>query len=452
MQGRRERPRRTGLYIAAAAAAIVMLAANWLAEEAEHGLSLRADITRSQRTVLSGGAKSMLETLREDVYLYYVGPAAQDIITDRLLKNYDSASSHIRYSAIDKDALPEAWSSAGASAGSVVVSDSGAFAAGSGTFEVIAPGRLYSDESGSYIGERIITASIMYVAQGVVKRAVFVAAEGEQSPCPALLGDMKELHYETAFAAAEDPLDAASDTLIVISAAHDISDAGADNIAAFLEAGGKAAFFLGGSTLDIAVWNGGNSRKLLLAFGLEVGSGIIVGGDPSNTYLSPANIMPSPGAEAAGMGFGTPPPVMRFARPVTITQAAGAQAYPLLVTDESCFLKEPDAFGFEKQAGDARGSFITAAISLKGDSAVEVFTSASLVTNADDYSYRGNSQTFLRALELLGGETQRYPVQSAGAARADIAGAWPAMAAAAGLLPFAILAAGIARRRARRRQ
>lgn len=435
--------RRSRTYLAAAAAALIMLAANWAAIEAEQDFSLRADVTRSRSTVLSVAAKSALAGIGNDVYIYLVSSPRQDIITDALLKNYGAASNAVHYSMISQDALPMVWS--GADEGSIIVSDS---PASTGRFDLITRERLYPDGStGEFHGERVITPAINYIAQGTIKRAVFINSEGEQSPCASLIDDLSGLYYAAAFTDAKDSLDPASDTLVVISPRQDVSEDGFKNIGAFLDAGGTAAFFLDGGGLEgePAPYN---FARLLESYGLGIGSGIIVGGDPSSTYRSPANILPGTSAEGVEMGFSAPPPVLCYARPITITDAGEAQAEPLLVTDESCFIKSPAAFGLEKSPENEGGSFTVAALSRKGKSAIALFTSASFITSGEDYLYSGNSGTFLMTLELLAGE--RPAVWGSPGAGADTRQAPPLIAAAAAaLLPVAILAAGIARRRAR---
>lgn len=437
----RRRPRAN---IVAAVAALVILAANWLALEAEQAFSLRADVTRSQSTVLSAGAKSALGTIKKDVYIYFVNSPGKDIITDALLKNYGAASSSVHYSMAARDALPITWS--GADEGSIIVSDS---PSGAGSFDIISRERLYPDgDAGRFQGEHAITPAINYIARGILKRAVFISSEGEQSPCASLIDDLEGLYYEAVFADADDPLDPASDTLVVVSPVKDMSIEAYKNIEAFLKAGGKAAFFLDGGGLE-GEPSPPRFARLIGSYGLSIGSGVVVGGDPSNTYRSPVNILPGASEEGSGMGFFSPPPVLSFARPIIIAKSKGVQTAPLLVTDESCFLKSPKAFGLEKAPGDKCASFTVAALSRKGDSAIALFTSASFIINGDDYSYRGNSGTFIGALELLSGE-QPVLAGSARSAAADADEAEPLVAAAAAaMLPIAVLAAGIARRRAR---
>jgi hypothetical protein len=452
MEGKavKNRRRKTGLYIAAAAAAIVLLTANWLAHAAEKGLLLRADMTRGQHTVLTSSTKSMLEGLKKDIYIYYISSRGQDVLTDGLLQSYDAESERVHYSAIGEESLPKAWENAGAAMRSVVVSDAPAPHVGAGRYHVISHEDLYADIG--FKGERALSPAIKYVAEGALKRAVFLAGEGEAQPCGSLLGDIA-LYYEADFKAADSELDAGSDILLVLSPRQDITEESRSNIKAFLDSGGSAAFFIGGEAGETSELE--NFRSLLAEYGISIEYGIIIGGNPSKTYLSPANVMPGLSKEGEMLGLSSMSPILSCARPITVTQLEGVTVTPLLWTDESCFLKQPEAFGFERSQGDSEGAFLAGALARKGDSAIAVITSSSFAASEESYSYKGNSELFIGVLGVLSGAQGDY---GRGAARilsrqSSGLGVEPLLLiAAAGLLPAVIMAAGFARWRARNRQ
>ncbi len=448
---------KTALYIAAAAAALTLLAANWLAQAAERELQLRADMTLEQSTVLSGGTKSKLGALISDIYIYYVGSPGQDVITDSLLQSYDASSPSISYSVIGEDALPAAWKGAGASQGSVIVSDTAAiWSASGGRFDIFANEDLFADGTQSskgndFKGESAITPAIMRVAGGKIKRAVFLEGQGEARPCDMLLGDLDKLCFETLFTDAEAALDPAADTLIIISPKQDVSDEGYKNIKGFLDAGGSAAFLMDGVQGLV------NFGALLADFGIRIDDEIILGGDPMWTYKSPLNILPHISSEGEALGLMGPSPVLNSARPITVTQSAATKVTPLLWSDESCFLKEPEGLSLEKPQGEIAGSYIVGALANRDGARIALVTSSSFAASGEDYSYRGNSGLLTGIVNILSGEAEERTDAPGGAYSIALTQSVgikePALLiAAAVLLPLAVIAAGLLRRRSRNKQ
>lgn len=446
----KNRRRRTGLYIAAAVAAIVLLAANWLAHAAEKGFLLRADMTQGKHTILTDSTKNMLSGLRKDIYIYYISSRGQDILTDGLLQSYDAESARVHYFVLYEESVPKAWENAGAAARSVVISDASVTHTGAGRFHVISYEDLYADIG--FRGERALTPAIKYVAEGALKRAVFLAGEGEDKPCGSLLGDIA-LYYESDFSGADSELKAGSDILVVINPKHDIAKESRESIKTFLHGGGSAAFFIGGDAGETAKLD--NFNSLLAEFGISIGNGIIIGGNPSKTYLSPSNVMPGLSKEGESLGLSSVSPILSCARPITVTPLDGVTVTPLLWTDESCFLKRPEELGFERSQGDSEGVFLAGALARKGGSAIAVVTSSSFAASEESYSYKGNSELFIGVLGILGGDQGSYDRGAADALtrQSSVRSVEPLLIiAAAGLLPAVILAAGFARWRARNRQ
>lgn len=405
-------------YIAAIAAAALALGVNILAYWLEDGYNLRFDATREQYTVLSEGTKQALYGLQKNVYVYYVEGEEQDM-TYALLKSYASASEKLNVEAVSADSKEAA--ALGAAQLSVIISDTDIMTgAQSKRTAVLSSGDLYQDSGRTGIspgvkyfrGEQRITSAIKYVAQEKAGRVVFLSGQGESKPCDKLLADIEDMYYGAGFISVEAPLDPESNILAVIGPKEDVSDAGYRNIKAFLDAGGHAVFFMDSMSADKETGESEylgdrleNFKALISGYGISIGSDVIIGGNPAQTYKSPVNVMPTvteEGAEALCISGKPLRPVLSYAGVIELSQAEGAQTVPLLSTDISCrAVNARGPLNLGSESGTA-GSFIVGALAKKGETSLVVFSSSSFITSAADYAYKGNSDLFLNTVKFLG--------------------------------------------------
>jgi hypothetical protein len=203
-------------------------------------------------------------------------------------------------------------------------------------------------------------------------------------------------------------------------------------------------------------------NSLLAAYGINLGSNVVVGGNPAQTYKSPVNIMPSVTEEGARMlciSGGALRPVLAYAGTIDITPGA-AGVTPLLQTDASCrTVPAQEPFSLEN-ASESTGAYTVGAVAQKGETAIAVFASSSFVTSEADYAYKGNSDMFLNTLKFLssGQAAASIPVKklydgSDPAYRLSVEPDMKAllMAGAAGAPALAVFLAGLSRWAKRRK-
>jgi hypothetical protein len=403
-------------YIAAIAAAALALGAYILAYWLEDGYNLRLDATREQYTVLSEGTKQALSGLQKKVFVYYVEGEERDL-TYTLLKSYASASENLSVETVSAGSSEAA--ALGAAQRSVIVSDTDIMTASqSKRTAVLSVSDLYQDSRRTGIspgvryfrGEQRITSAVKYVAQEKAGRVVFLSGQGENKPCDRLIADIEDMYYGAGFITAEAPLDPASNILAVIGPKEDISDAGYRNIKAFLDSGGHAVFFMDSMSVETgeSEYIGDrlrNFKALIAGYGISIGSDVIIGGNPAQTYKSPVNVMPTvteEGAEALCISGKPLRPVLSYAGVIELSQAEGAQTVPLLSTDISCrAVNAREPLNLDGESGTA-GSFIAGALAKKDETSIVVFSSSSFITSSADYSYKGNSDLFLSTIKFLG--------------------------------------------------
>lgn len=413
-------------YIAAVAAAVIALGVNVLAYWLEDGYNLRVDATREQYTVLSAGTSEVLSSLNKSVYIYYVEGQQRQDMTYMLIKSYGSASGSVHIEAVDPGSSEAA--ALGAPSRSVVVSDTDMFSsAAKARTAVLSYGDMYPAASGTGVspgvryfrGEQKITSAIEYVAQEKAGRVVFLSGQDEEKPCGTLLDDIEGLYYGAGFVSADAPLDPETSILAVISPKEDISETGYRNIKAFLEAGGRAVFFIDNLSVDE---NGekqypkdglNNFKALLAAYGIGVEDDVILGGNPAETYKSPVNIMPSVTEEGESKLYmsGEPlRPVLSYAGAISITPEQGVNTVPLLETGPSCHTVPAQGSLSPESASGASGAFIAGALAQRDKTFVAAFSSSSFITSETDYAYKGNSDLFLNTLKFLGNRQGTAPI------------------------------------------
>jgi ABC-2 type transport system permease protein len=415
-------------YIIAIALVIVaVLAANIFANIFAGIINLGLDVTKEQYSALTDTTKTMLAGLNKEVYIYYVGRfEQQDLMTTQLLKSYTLASGKVHYGVLDpinNAQILENIKDNDIKQRSVIISDTNLFSGiQPAKYAVFSYKELFSDfgqqrnnggpaDTMVFSGEQRVTSAIEYIAGGMEDRAVFLTGQDEKKPCSSLISDVTGLFYKSDFQAEVNTLDPSSDTLIVVSPMDDISDTGYANMKEFLDAGGRALFFI--DTIRVDENTGEteypgqlkNFKSLLSQYGLSVNSDVVLGGDPSRTYKSPANIIPTIPPEAAP-DFpmdNNIRPVLDYASSITLTDAAGVSSKPLLVTDNSCYAKPVNGpiGSFDKAPDSKMGPFTVGAAVHKDGTSIAVYTTSSFIVSEEDYAYHGNSKLFLNTLSFL---------------------------------------------------
>lgn len=413
------------------AAALLTLAANAGALALSQTQDGRIDVSKEQYTTLTDQTKDMLSRLNKGVYLYYIGNEMDDLRVTTLLKNYAAASEHVAFSVVDPASHtgfirffdPD---QKGIEKGSVIVSDSDSLSgdvpsrykvlSGSDLYAVSEP---YYNEAGALVSdyryfsaERKITSAFEYILTEKNITVVFLTGQRETSPCGSFINDLNAQYYVTRVSDLTDKLpDPKNDTLVIISPQDDMNDQTYAAIRLFLSQGGKAVFMMDMLKSGLGEKEQTLFDALLAEFGLFAQRSVVVGEDPSFTYMSRMNLSPEPDAESlitAPLLQEGQTPVLSYAGAITVSDVPGVISSKLLQTDATSFAKTRRV-GLEKcsrQEGDEAGPFVIGAFAQKGESAVVLFGSSSLVTGEEAYNIPGNRQLLLNSVGFLNGRQE----------------------------------------------
>ncbi len=414
------------------AAALLTLAANAGSIILNNSLNWRADISKEQYTTLTAESKDILSRLNKDIYLYYAGGnELDDLRVTALLKNYAAVSKRVTYSLVDPSAHPGFMqlfdpNQTGIEQGCVIVSDSDSMkGAVPGRYKVLSKNDLYFasepyyNDAGALVSdyryfsaERKITSAIDYIMTDKNMTVVFLDGQGEQPPCDSLLSDIRGQYYLTRTSDLQDmPLDPKTDTLVVISPQTDLNDRAYSAVDSFLAQGGRAVFFMDMLHAGLGELAQTRFEALFSGLGLAAQRNVVVGEDPSFTYMSRMNLTPELSADSpvtAPILQEAQTPVLSYAGAIGISAVPGVDTSELLKTDETSYAKRnwADLDRCSKQQGDETGPFVIGAIARKGNAAMVLFGSSSFVTGDDSYGIPGNRQLFLNTIGYLNGRQE----------------------------------------------
>ncbi len=425
--------RRKHAFCAAAfvtAAAMLTLAANAGSILLNNSRGWRADISKEQYTTLTEETKDILNRLHKDVFLYYTGETElDDLRVTTLLKNYATASKHVSYHLVDPSVHPGFTQlfdpdQTGIEKGCVIVSDSdGMNGAVPKRYKVLSGNDLYAtsepyyNDAGTLVSdyryftaERKVTSAIDYIMTDKNMTVVFSNSEGEKPPCPSLVNDLGGQYYEIRTSdLSGTSLNPGSDTLIVIGPQTDLSAEAYQTVDSFLVQGGKAVFFM--DMLQSGLGAQTRWDELFSGFGLHVERNVIVGDDPSFTYMSRMNLMPELSADSpitASLLQQEQAPVLSYAGSVAVSAVPDVKTSELLKSDQTSYAKQclTDIDKCSKLKSDASGPFVIGALAQQGNAAIVLFGTSSLVSSDESYGIPGNRQLLLNTVGYLNGRQE----------------------------------------------
>lgn len=429
-------------------------------------LQVQVDLTDNNVYTLSEQSREILDELNEDVTIYVLARRNEEPVQImEALERYAQASPRIRIETVDADRNPGFVTrfdpdGEGLGNGSVIV-------ATEDNYRTISLYDLYSIDNRNpqqpvVMGlnvERRVTNALIYVGTG--RTPVIYQTTGRGEAPVEQVGDLAqalstenfEVRSVNLIQAPQVPDD--GDVLLVFGPRSDISEGEAQKIRQFLEKGGRAIFMLDVLLDEMPVLN-----SVLSAYGLAVGSGVIVEGNQNYHTGNEFQLVPDlartaitdPLAEARS------PVMMPFGRPVTLLDQK-----PRNVTIEQLLQTSPQSFlrtNLQNQEpvrapGEASGPFVVAVSAVEtefatGDeiSRIVVIGNARFIGPIFPYGYiPGNRDLLLNALGWLQNQqetlsiraktTMQFPMQLTGVQVLIFGGLFVV------IIPLAILIGGL---------
>lgn len=360
---------RSGSYTLAAAAlavaavCMINLFIGSLPENLTH-----LDTTSNSVYAFAPETLSLLDTLEEDITLYcVVQSGAEDPTVAEFLARYAAKSAHIQVNYIDPVLYPtftSAYSASTLTEGSIIVESAH-------RYTIIDYSDMYAYELNynTYVydtylaAESMLTSAIDYVTSKTLPKVYATTGHGELSLDSNFSSAIarQNISVETLSLLTMETVPEDCQCLLLLSPASDLSEEEADRILAYLGAGGNLLLLTDYTEEDMP-----NLQRVMEAYGLTRGNGIIIEGDDGHClskyphYLLPqleSHIITDP---LIGGGYYVLAPI---AEPILFPDEApreGIEYTPLLQSSSMSFLKRLTNYqlsSYTYEEGDEYGPF-----------------------------------------------------------------------------------------------
>lgn len=330
-------------------------------------LNLTFDLTPNSMFSISDTTETLLENNEDPITIYALYEAGSDDETIiSILKDYEKASNLIAVQTIDPVLNPNFVEQYKTSpdetiqTGSLIIVNENAPT----RFRVVSPYDMYTynqyTQQQTLDAEQGITSALDYVIKEELPMAYMVGGHNESPLSYSLADQMNSQNYESKEVnLLTDEIEAAEDNILVVNSPKlDFTEDETVKVMEYMEAGGRAIFFVDFNTPDIP-----NFNSILKRYGLAIDTGVIVEGDKSHMMGYYANIL-LPNFESHDITDTLAANDLN----VVVPQASGireldqkksqTEVVPLLTTTKDAYLKmDPTSQTVEMEEGDIPGPF-----------------------------------------------------------------------------------------------
>ncbi len=389
----------------------------------------KIDVSGEQLTVLGEQTKEMLDTLTDDITLYYiVQDSDRDSSVSMLLERYADYSSHI--SLVEKDPVlnpqfASQYTDETLSDNSVIVvsGDKSRVIDYNDMYEYEFNYSYYTYTATGFDAEGQITSAISAMAGGDLPKLYTLTGHNELSLTDSMQQSVEKENIEVEelnlITADEVPSDA--DCILICSPTTDLSEEESEKLEDYLRAGGDAIFITDYVTEELE-----NLDAVLADYGAELTDGIVLEGN-SNYYVQiPYYLVPDINSTevSSDMAGGSAYVLLVGAQGIEISEDAADDISfsQILTTSDSSFAKADvvNMSSYEKESGDIDGPFavgVTITEPAGEDDGEEtrlaIFTSSALVDDsANQMVSGGNFRLFVNTLSWACGREASVSVPS----------------------------------------
>ena len=383
------------------------------------------DISASKLYSVTSNTKSVVNSLTEDVTIYWIVQADQeDAVIEKLLERYESLSEHISVEKRNPDVYPT-FAEEYIDEDDTVYNNSLVVECGERSRYIpytdiyVSEADMYSYYySTSFDGEGAITSAIDYVTNPDQPAAYTLTGHGEEA-LPATFADSLEkenITVEELSLLNTDEIPEDADVLIIYAPQSDISEDEADMLSDYVAGGGKL-LVMAGPVEDAELTN---LYSILEPYGVTPAEGVVVEGDRAHYAMtSPAALMPDIGSSSMTdalieEGYYI---IMPVATGLELgDNNTGAAVTSLLETSDSAFSKTAgyDMTTYEKEDGDIDGPFsLGVSIEYEDGGTIVWFSSSAYLNDVyNAYSSGANNDLTMNAVSSLVGESEAMSIRS----------------------------------------
>lgn len=380
----------------------------------------KLDISASKLYSITSNTKAVVNSLTQDVTLYWVVQAdKEDSVIENLLSKYDSLSDHIQVEKKNPDVYPTfaaQYTDETVPNNSVIVvsGDRGRYISYNDIYVQTSDMYAYSYTT-SFDGEGAITSAIDYVVTETLPRMYVLEGHGE-TELPASFADAVEkenVQTQSLSLLTEDSVPEDAACVTIYAPQSDISQEEAEMLRSYAEKGGKLLVIAGpvkGAELT-------NLYSLLTDYGVEPVEGIVVESDREHyAFGYPYVLMPDLQSDDITQSLmdSRYHPIFPVSQGLQVTDSSSVTT--LLTTSDTAFSK-PAGYSlttYDKETGDTDGPFAVAvSIATDGGGQIVWFSASDFLSDMyNAYSSGANVNLAMNALSSLMGEREAMAIRS----------------------------------------
>lgn len=417
------------------------------------------DLTSAQLSVLTEQSEELLDSLTEDITIYYVvQDSNRDTNVSRLLERYAGASGHIKL--VEKDPVrypkfTEQYTDTSLTENSVIIEcgEQSRVINYEDMYESEFDYEYYSYETTGFDAEGQITSAIAALSSGNLPKVYMLTGHNEMTVGTSLQSSIEKENVETAELnlISEERVPEDADAVMILSPQQDLTDAETQKLFHYLKTGGRAVIVTDYTDVEMP-----NLESVLEYYGMEKAEGVVLESDNGHYVQVPYYLLPEVESTEVSEDLTGSYVLLAAAQGLTVSDDTGDVSLgtvldELEIADDAA---EEEA-GMEEETDAAESS--SEGETETAETRVAVFTSSSLLDeSANQMVSGGNYRLFVNTVSWLCGNetTVSIPVKNISAEYLTVPAAsasfWSIVTI--GIIPAGFLLTGLYTWLKRRRQ
>lgn len=417
------------------------------------------DLTSAQLSVLTEQSEELLDSLTEDITIYYVvQDSNRDTNVSRLLERYAGASGHIKLVEKDPVRYPKftaQYTDASLTENSVIIEcgEQSRVINYEDMYESEFDYEYYSYEMTGFDAEGQITSAIAALSSGNLPKVYMLTGHNEMTVGTSLQSSIEKENVETAELnlISEERVPEDADAVMILSPQLDLTDAETQKLFRYLKTGGRAVIVTDYTDVEMP-----NLESVLEYYGMEKAEGVVLESDNGHYVQVPYYLLPEVESTEISEDLTGSYVLLAAAQGLTVSDDTGDVSLgtvldELEIADDAA---EEEA-GMEEETDAAESS--SEGETETAETRVAVFTSSSLLDeSANQMVSGGNYRLFVNTVSWLCGNetTVSIPVKNISAEYLTVPAAsasfWSIVTI--GIIPAGFLLTGLYTWLKRRRQ
>lgn len=327
------------------------------------------DLTSAQLSVLTEQSEELLDSLTEDITIYYVvQDSNRDTNVSRLLERYAGASGHIKL--VEKDPVrypkfTEQYTDASLTENSVIIEcgEQSRVINYEDMYESEFDYEYYSYETTGFDAEGQITSAIAVLSSGNLPKVYMLTGHNEMTVGTSLQSSIEKENVETAELnlISEERVPEDADAVMILSPQQDLTDAETQKLFHYLKTGGRAVIVTDYTDVEMP-----NLESVLEYYGMEKAEGVVLESDNGHYVQVPYYLLPEVESTEVSEDLTGSYVLLAAAQGLTVSDDLrdGLTVTNVLSTSDNAYSKTDvqNMKTYAKESGDIDGPFAVGAI------------------------------------------------------------------------------------------